>query len=265
VFHTGTYLKVLGFDGPAEPTWDTLRTLHRRHLAAIPYDSSLNTARGLGLWAGVVDFDAAADTLFEEIVVGGRGGVCYELNGLFQLLLRRLGFGTELLAAGIRQPDDTFGPDLEHVFGRATLPDGRRYLIDVGYVGPSYLEPLPDTTEGTVRQDGTDFRIREHDGRHVLERRPRAGDWRAVYRYRPEARRPADWAEPTPDMADFAGRLAAAATVIRGRAFATGQRILIGRRLVTVDDGHESMRGVVDPDDYAAVLAGILGRDGTPR
>ncbi|NUP30457.1 MAG: acetyltransferase [Streptomycetaceae bacterium] len=256
-FSVDTYLTTLGFPRAPEPTWETLRDLHKRHLTTLPYDSSLNTGRGTSLWAGV---DIDVDAVFDAIVIGGRGGVCYELNGLFRHLLDRLGFDTGVLAAGIRQPDDTFGPDLEHVFTGVRL-GGRLLLVDVGFVGPSYLEPLPVEPGTVTRQYGTDYRIVRADGYHVVERRGQAGDWRAVYRFHPHPRELAEWLAPSDELDAFARQLAGSGIVVRGRAVDNGQRILIGKRLLSVDDGHERMRGVVRPDDYARVLADILRQD----
>ncbi|SHN29460.1 arylamine N-acetyltransferase family protein [Actinacidiphila paucisporea] len=257
MFSVDTYLKALDFRGRPEPTWDTLRELHKRHLIALPYDSSLNSGRGTELWAGV---DIDVDAVFDAIVLGGRGGVCYELNGLFRRLLDRLGYATGVLAAGIRQVDGTFGPDLEHVFNYVRL-DGRLLLADVGFVGPSYLEPLPVEPDTVSHQYGNDFRIVRADGYHVVQRKGRTSGWQAVYRFHPRPRELSEWQVPAPELARFARELAGTGIVVRGRAFDGGQRILIGRRLVTVDNGHERMRGVVDADDYARVLADILRQD----
>lgn len=256
MFDTAAYLKALDYDGPLTPTVDTLRELHKRHLMTMPYDSSLNSGRGTSLWAGVrIDEDAA----FDAVVTGGRGGVCYELNGLFSALLRRLGYPTGVFAAGIRQADGTFGPDLEHVFGFVRI-EGDVWLTDVGFVGPSYLEPLRLEVDEVTTQYGTDFRIVRDDGHHVVQRKGRAGGWQAVYRFHPRAREYAEWRAPSPELERFARQLSGTGIVVRGRAFDRGQRILIGKRLVTVDDGYERMRGVVDPEDHARVLADILRR-----
>ncbi|WP_410631079.1 arylamine N-acetyltransferase family protein [Amycolatopsis sp. cmx-4-83] len=255
MFDVDRYLSVLGHPGPAEPTWDTLRRLHRRHLITIPYDSALNATRGTALWA---DVDVDVDAAFDSVVTGGRGGVCTELNGLFRTLLTRLGFDTGVLAAGIRQLDGSFGPDLEHLFGYVRL-DGELLLTDVGFVGPSYVEPLR-ITEQVQHQYGNDFRVVERDGYHVVQRRGRAGDWQAVYRFHPRPRDFAEWRGPGLGLEEFARRLASAGTLVRGRAFERGQKILIGRRLLTVEDGHDTIRGLVTQSDYDAALADILGR-----
>ncbi|XVQ06656.1 arylamine N-acetyltransferase family protein [Spirillospora sp. CA-255316] len=254
-FDVDTYLKVLDHRGPAEPTWETLRTLHHKHLSVIPYDSALNAGRGTALWAGV---DIDRDAMFDEIVVGGRGGVCSELNGLFRILLEELGFDVGVFAAGIRQMDDSFGPDLEHVFNHARL-DGELFLVDVGFVGPSYLEPLRVTGAGEVQwQHGSRFRVVARDGYHVVERGGAAGGWQAVYRFLDRPRDLAEWQVPSDELEAFARRLAGAAILVRGRATPTGQRVLIGKRLLTVDGGRESVRVLTDPAEHDRVVAEIL-------
>ena len=39
--------------------------------------------------------------LFEKLVTQGRGGFCYEQNGLFTMVLRELGFTVDLLEARV--------------------------------------------------------------------------------------------------------------------------------------------------------------------
>ncbi|MFD0691933.1 arylamine N-acetyltransferase family protein [Actinomadura fibrosa] len=252
-FDADVYLKALDHRGPAAPTLDTLRALHHRHLITFPYDSALNAGRGTALWAGVdIDRDAA----FDEIVVGGRGGNCYELNGLFRILLAELGFDVGIFSAGIRQMDGSFGPDLEHLFNHARV-DGGLYLVDVGFVGPSYLEPL--RVSGEVQsQHGSRFRVVPADGYHVVERSGRSGVWQAVYRFRDRPRDLAEWQVPSAELEAFARTLAGAGILVRGRSFATGQRVLIGKRLLTVDDGHETVRVLTDPAEHERVVAEIL-------
>ncbi|MBW8486212.1 arylamine N-acetyltransferase family protein [Actinomadura parmotrematis] len=253
-FDVAAYLAALGHRGPAAPTLATLRALHHRHLRTFAYDSALNAGRGTALWAGVdIDRDAA----FDEIVLGGRGGVCYELNGLFRLLLHELGFDVGVFGAGIRQMDGGFGPDLEHVFNHARL-DGDLYLVDVGFVGPSYLEPLR-VTEQVQEQHGSRFRVVPVDGYHVVERSGRSGVWQAVYRYRDRPRDLAEWQAPSPELEAFARALAGAGILVRGRSTATGQRVLIGKRLLTVDDGRETVRVLTDPAEHERVVADITG------
>jgi N-hydroxyarylamine O-acetyltransferase len=77
------YLERIDYQGPLTPSAETLRALHVAHMTAVPFEN-------LSIHAGepVVLEDGA---LFEKIVGRGRGGFCYEDNGLFAALLRELG------------------------------------------------------------------------------------------------------------------------------------------------------------------------------
>src|SRR4249920_4199360 len=78
------YLERVGYAGSREPGEHTLSELHRAHMLAVPFE---NLDIHLGV-ANVLD----PEHVFDKIVARRRGGWCYELNGLFALLLERLGF-----------------------------------------------------------------------------------------------------------------------------------------------------------------------------
>lgn len=89
--NVSAYPQRLNYAGPLEPTAGTLRSLHRAHLLAVPFENlDIHLGRPIVL-------DEAA--FFHKIVERQRGGFCYELNGLFAALLRQLGFDVTLLSA----------------------------------------------------------------------------------------------------------------------------------------------------------------------
>lgn len=258
MFDIDDYLARLGHSGPPPaPTLETLRLLHKRHLMNMPFDNSLNEARGTAIWDGV---DIDADVAYEEVITGGRGGVCYELNGLFRTLLTRLGYEVVVFSAGVRGPDGSYGPEMEHLFNAVRI-DGEWYLADVGFSGPSLIEPVRVSPE-PQEQYGTFFRVLEgEDGFHYLERRAHEGEWGVVHRFLLRPRAFSEWLEAdTPALDAYAGMLAAHVTYIRGRALENGQMTLTGRRLLTVEDGKERVRVLVKKDEYEAVLDDILLR-----
>ena len=90
---TEAYLERIGYRGPTRPTANVLRRLHRMHLLSIPFENlDIHWKRPI-----VVDVEA----FYRKIVDHNRGGFCYELNGLFNALLRELGFETRLLSARV--------------------------------------------------------------------------------------------------------------------------------------------------------------------
>jgi amide synthase len=228
----------------------------------VPFDNSVNAERGAYIWDFVeIDVDQA----FDSLITGGGGGTCFELSALFRRLLTDLGFRVDLLAAGVRGPDGSFGPDLEHLFNGVHI-DGVVWLADVGFAGPSFLEPVRVTAE-PQEQYGCAYRVVPHtqDERYlVLERKAVGTDWQPVFRFKLQSRTLAEWQrDPTqPEVLNpewnWAGELVPSTTVIRARAFDTGQIMLIGRRCLTVDNGREEFRVLVRPEDYAATVSTIL-------
>ena len=90
-FDLDAYFARIGYAGPRAPTLPVLAALHRLHPAAIPFEAiDVLLGRPISL--------APAD-IFAKLVTGGRGGYCFEQNGLFRLALTALGFGVTPLIA----------------------------------------------------------------------------------------------------------------------------------------------------------------------
>src|SRR5688572_7690959 len=117
------YLARLGFDAPPPPTLDTLKTLQRRHCAAVPFET-LDT-----LMHRRVDIDLGA--VERKVLHDGRGGYCYELNQLFLALLRDLGFDARPLTGRVvmNRPDGVV-PARTHLISLVTIA-GERWIADV--------------------------------------------------------------------------------------------------------------------------------------
>ena len=79
------YLSRIGAERPAELTPVTLSKLVRSHLETVPFEV-------LELTEAKTQPSLEAEGLFEKIVKQRRGGYCFELNKLFYLLLKELGF-----------------------------------------------------------------------------------------------------------------------------------------------------------------------------
>lgn len=87
------YLARIGYEGALTPAIETLRGLHRAHVMTVPFENlDIHLGRPISL--------NPAD-LFRKIVVDRRGGYCFELNGLFTLLLEDVGFAVTRLAARV--------------------------------------------------------------------------------------------------------------------------------------------------------------------
>ena len=150
VLDLDAYFARIGYEGDAEPTLETLRGLHRAHPQAIPFEN-LDVLLGRP-----PALDPA--TLERKLVAEGRGGYCYEHNGLFAAVLEAIGFRVVPLAARVvwNAPVDRIAPRThEALFVEL---DGEAWLCDVGFGREAMSAPLrlntdePQTTpHGTYR------------------------------------------------------------------------------------------------------------------
>ncbi len=133
----GAYLQRIGLTGDGiAADLNTLRSLQRSHLVTVPFEN-------LDIhWKRPILLDT--HKFFEKIVTKNRGGFCYELNGLFNELLRYLGFNTRLISARVFNGKE-HGPEFDHAAILVDLPEGT-YLADVGF-GEFAAEPLRFVTD----------------------------------------------------------------------------------------------------------------------
>ncbi|MEA5020050.1 MAG: arylamine N-acetyltransferase [Gordonibacter sp.] len=100
--------------------------------------------------------------LFEKIIVGRRGGYCFELNALFEALLAEVGFraapclARSLKDYGYQQP----------VMHRGVLVElsGKKLYCDVGYGGPLSACALPLENGTRIVSCGQVFRLEAAQG-----------------------------------------------------------------------------------------------------
>jgi len=167
------YFQRIGYEGPREPTRETLAAIHRLHPQAIAFEN-------LAPFAGETPslHPAAVEA---KLVHGGRGGWCFEQNLLFSHVLAALGFSFRRLAARVRW---NVASDVTTARSHCLLlvdVDGARCIADVGFGGLVLTAPLalePDALQETPHEP---HRLREQeDGAYRLEARL-AGAWQALY------------------------------------------------------------------------------------
>lgn len=142
------YLERVSHPGAVAPTGAVLHSLHRAHVAAIPFE---NVDVVLGR-SPAVDLDGVQAKLVRD----RRGGYCYEHATLFAAVLEEAGFLVQRLLARVgghpRRPRPRTHMAL-HVRGE----DGE-WLADVGF-GNALLEPLPWADSGWHRQGEWQYRL----------------------------------------------------------------------------------------------------------
>ena len=165
------YLRRIGYDGPLDADHRTLAALQRAHLLAVPFDA---LDCHLGNRVTVEPADA-----YRKVVEHGRGGYCFELNGLFAWMLEELGFDVTLLAAQPAIGDDRYAQPDAHLTLRVDLE--HPWLSDVGF-GRFAIAPLRIDIEAVqVRGDGR-FRV-VPDGDELRAEELDTGDDPNAYRF----------------------------------------------------------------------------------
>ncbi|WP_159033062.1 arylamine N-acetyltransferase family protein [Streptomyces fodineus] len=257
------YLRRLGYDserdGLPAPDLATLTALHKRHMEAIPFNSvgSLAVPTPSGEPVDLVDFDE--DATFDAVVAAGNGGGCVQMTRLFLRLLRDLGFEVDLIAGTTAEGAESYGVDVEHMLMLARV-DGASWLVDIGYAGPSFLQPLRLDAAGREQmQFGCRYRLVEDGDGMLVQRRPRLGRWSTVYRFTTKIRDRTDWAQANRAVnAALAAAAGDSGPELYSRAASDGQVVLKGRRHLTVRAGIEKTRTLVDDDEWRAVRSALL-------
>ena len=124
---TSTYLARIGWEGDAPVTRKTLDGLVYAHQCRVPFETADLVALGETPSLEMSD-------LYQKIVVDRHGGFCFELNKMFELLLRSVGFEVRpCLSRAVRGREGRM--PINH---RGTLVslDGELLSVDVGFGGP---------------------------------------------------------------------------------------------------------------------------------
>lgn len=142
-----TYLERIGVAGPVSIDRRGLVRLHRAHLLNVTWEA-IDCFMD---WPTSLDPAAA----HAKIVHAGRGGWCFEMNGLFGAALQALGFKVTRLAACVNLPKLGHAAIGNHLTLRVDLD--RPFLAEVG-VADALIDPVPMAL-GAFEQRGFAFRI----------------------------------------------------------------------------------------------------------
>jgi N-hydroxyarylamine O-acetyltransferase len=157
---TEPYLRRIDYHGPTQPTLAVLRKLHRQHLLTVPFEN-LDIHNGR-----LIRLDERL--FFRKIVDDRRGGYCYELNGCFAWLLKKIGFKVSRLSARVSGKAGELSPEFDHMALLVRLKE--RWLVDVGF-GDLFVEPKRVDLTSAQKENGRLFKFTPYDGAKLLSRK----------------------------------------------------------------------------------------------
>jgi N-hydroxyarylamine O-acetyltransferase len=162
---------------------ETLRALHIAHTLNVPFEN-LDV-----FYRRPILLDGAS--LYKKIVEKRRGGYCFEMNGIFSLVLQQMGFNvTNLLAKvtidGLHYTTKTHQAILVEI-------DGVQWLADVGFGNEGIISPLILKENREQKQFAHAYRLTTHPALgYVLEKKDEAG-YHPLYAFTLDACSPEDF------------------------------------------------------------------------
>ena len=222
-FDVDRYLARIGYEGPRQPSLANLTELQLAHLMRVPFEN-LHVFYRVGVRVEV-------EWSYQKIVEQGRGGWCFELNGCFAELLRRLGYRVDLLSCRTFEPSTGgLSADFDHLTLLVQL-DRARYLVDVGW-GDSPLTPLPAESgeyasrprPARIEADASSLRLFEY-----IEGGEGSSSWELQYQASRPARRLAEFSDRSRYLQLESGLSWTAKPLVTRARSALGGRITLHR------------------------------------
>jgi arylamine N-acetyltransferase len=240
------YFERIDYHGAVAPAFDVLQDLITAHTRTISFEN-------LDPLLGVPIDDLSPEALTDKLVRRGRGGYCYEHNGLMGYVLEELGFGVRrfgarvvwTLAAGAPVPSQT------HTLLVVTLPGGQQpYLVDVGFGGQTPTSPIRLETGSAQQTTHEPYRLQDRGDGLVLQALIR-GDWQSLYEFATRTAPPIDlkvgsWYVSTHPSSHFVTSLIASLVTADGRCNLSGRNLAIHRGGATEKVRLDDASAVVD-------------------
>lgn len=172
-FSLRAYFERIGYHDAANTDRQTLTAIMRRQLRTVPFEN-------LDVQAGKV-VSLVPEEIVEKILGNGRGGYCYEVNGLFAMALQALGVPYRFVAArprtyASRRPRTHMGLILTF--------EGERWLFDLGFGSHGLRAPMSlDRPNTDVLQDFDTYRLEKIADDRYLLRTVVEGQWADQYEF----------------------------------------------------------------------------------
>ncbi len=242
--NTQAYLKRINVTQSLKLDKSTLVQLHQSHLYNVPFED-LNIHYNIPIIL-------KEKNLYQKIVEGNRGGFCYELNGLFNELLKEIGFKTTIISAKVINKEGRVGPPFDHA---AIIVDlEKRWLVDVGYGGDSFVLPkelildvvqkdIHDYYKFTKHTENEWLLMHSADGENFKGQYVFSFEEQPLENFKPEC----DRKQTQPDSHFMINLICTMATP-------TGRISIINDKLIIRVNGKKETRLIVDEADRLAIL-----------
>ena len=171
-FDIDAYLQRINYEGEKTPTVDTLKSIHHAQLYTIPFENfDIQLGRAINL---------DPEAIFEKLVQKKRGGYCFELNGIFLMALKTLGFDVRALLGRVHITGTPTGRG--HQIELVTI-NGRQWIADVGFGGDTPRAPIPLELNQPTIHGGQKIRLVDAGHFGIMLQTEKDDEWIDLYSF----------------------------------------------------------------------------------
>lgn len=152
IFDLDAYFARVNYTGSMEANEGTLRDLHIAHTLNVPFEN-LDV-----FYRKPILLDETS--LYRKIVQEKRGGYCFEMNGLFSLVLQKMGFMVRNLLARVMIAANQYTTKTHQAI--LVEAGGRQWLADVGFGNDGIIAPLLLEENAEQKQYAHTYRLTNH-------------------------------------------------------------------------------------------------------
>ena len=156
------------------PTLEGLTKLQKHHMEHIPFEN-LDIVVGRKI---ILDLPH----LFEKVIIKKRGGYCFELNTLFAVLLKAIGFSPKPVLGRVWLSNPLKTPPRNHLAHLVAL-EGKTYITDVGFGGFMTRIPLDIYVSTPIRDNVGMIKVIQIDDHQFMIQRETEKGWTNQYSF----------------------------------------------------------------------------------
>lgn len=238
------YFKRLGIQQTEiETDLENLRLLQKQHLFHIPFEN-------LDIhWKRPIILDTKK--FYSKIINEKRGGFCYELNGLFNELLKEIGFQSKIISARVAKKSGEFSAEYDHLAILTKIND-EEFLVDVGF-GDFTVEPLKIVLDVEQIDENGTFLIRKFDENYFEVIKNDGENWNSEYIFKDLARDLAEFTEmcnfhqTSPDSHFTKGKLCS-------MMLENGRKTLTDKKFIETKNGIKTETEITSEEEFNLIL-----------
>jgi N-hydroxyarylamine O-acetyltransferase len=166
------YLNRIHFVGDIKSNIKSISKLMQCQLFSIPFEN-------LDVQAGK-NISLLGNDIVDKLINRKRGGYCYEVNGLFSLVLQKMGISHRFVAA---RPLVNTGVNPKTHMAIIVTVEEEEYLVDLGFGGNGIREPLKLNDTKAVQQGTETFALTKAENGDYLLQSLLHDEWKNLYSF----------------------------------------------------------------------------------